>query len=573
MVLSSEEAIRLIKEPANPAKLSRAKTIQKRLNFHAQIVEDKQHCSSYYSDFIAFVGTILKAKDKLDQFEKLLRFPLKTNKVVDEIADEYKKVFNAQNSLKQYTLRTPELTHDFQQYLESIRDKDFWESKVFSSMLTAINSIVVIDMAAEPSADIKPYPSIVDIDCVVDLATSPKDGKIEYLIFNDGNGLTIVLDDQFYRAYKKRDGSDEYVRIVENPHSLGFTPAKYMWEDVLDNRNQDVKHSPIASILEDLDWYLFFETAKKSLDLYAAYPIYWAFKDRSCDFTPKGGTQCRSGFVHNSNGEREPCPACEKQSFLNGPGSFVRPPMPKTKEQPELREPIGYVSADTDSLDYNVGESKRLKASIIEAATGKMDFTQLSKEAMNEDQIRSQFEAQTNILTYLAENYEKINKWTVDTIGKLRYDSDYLGSSINYGTEFYLKSIEEVTDEYKVARDSGLPTYILLSKRNQIEELQNKNNPSERERNNVLKFLEPYPDYNINSLISLGIRELDFFGFITKVNFVTLINDFELKHGSIVEWGSALNFEVKIERIKKILNDYVREKFKQPEPAKQTADS
>jgi hypothetical protein len=514
--------------------------------------------------YLDWVSEILQAKDKLKQFKKLLKFPLKTNKVVDKIADEYKKLFHAQNSLKQYQFKNSDLVQDFQAYLDSIGEKDFFESKVFSAMLTAINSIVVIDMDAEPSFEPNPYPLIVDIESVVDCVTTKRDATFEYLIYRDVNDSIIAIDDEYYRRYEKVINSDEYYLSVENPHDLGYTPAKYMWDDALDNSNLDIKHSPIASILEDLDWYLFFETGKKNLDIYAPFPIYWSYKSRLCNFRNEEGNECTSGY-HILGGKREECPACAKSKNLNGPGSFVTVPMPQSKEQPDLREPIGVVPADTDSLSYNVDEVKRLKAEIIETATGKIDASLLSKEAINEDQVKSQFEAQTNVLTYLAENFEKIHTWVIDTIGKLKYGDLYIGCSINYGSEFYLKTLSEVTKDYKDAKSSGLPNYILLSKKSLIEELQGKDNPSEKERMHVLKYLEPYPDYTIQELNSLGIKEIDFEGFVLKVNFATLVAEFELEYGSLTEFGSLIEFKTKIERIKTILNGYVK-RFKKPEP-------
>jgi len=46
--------------------------------------------------------------------------------------------------------------------------------------------------------------------------------------------------------------------IAEVKHALGYTPARMLWSDKLQDENYINKRSPITDILADLDWYLFF---------------------------------------------------------------------------------------------------------------------------------------------------------------------------------------------------------------------------------------------------------------------------------------------------------------------------
>lgn len=559
MILSRAQAIERIKHPKNAANLDRARNQEARLKFHAQIAESELYASSYYKDFLAFADGILTASDKRTIFRKMLSFPIQTNDLIDTIADEYSKVFNAQDSYVGFKFEDSQTTQDFIEYLAEHNDKEFWQRDVFNAMLTAINSIIVIDLEQEQDDETpEPYYYLLSIDRVVDVEVN-REGEIEYLIFREGVEKYIVIDKQSYRVFYRSD--DKFRLVVDNAHNLGDAPARFMWSDNLEPSNPIVKQSPISSILSRLDWFLFLLTSKQCLDIYASFPIYWHY-DSKCEVSG-----CKSGYIQRdypdgSNGLTR-CPSCEKNSLV-GAGSVIGVPPPRNNDSPDLKNPVGIVPAETKSLEYNVGEVERIENKLIEIATGKMISP--TKQQLNEKQVASQYESQTNILGYIAQNFASAQKWVYETTAKLRYGDLFVSASVNNGTRFYLQTQGEVTKEYEDSRASGLPVYILQSQRNQINELQSKNNPTEKERLEILKFLEPYQDSTPKELLDLGVKESDPDGFLLKINFTKFINQFELDYGNIVEFGSAIEFKTKIERIQTILDMYVKETSKASVP-------
>lgn len=554
MILSNKDAKELIKHPTCSVHLSRAKFQESRLRFHAQVAEQELYASSYRMRYREWVDSVITASDKRVQFEKMLTYPLKSNEVVDSIADEYAKVFNSQNSYIGFDFTDSALTQEYEEYSKGY--EHFWRKDVFSAMLTAINSIVVIDMS--PEEDSKPYYYLLSIDRVIDVRCD-KDGVIEYLIFRDGERI-VCIDENSYKVFTKR--GEDYVFKFSNPHDLGYAPAAFMWNDTLSNDNPYIKQSPISAILGDLDWYLFQVTAKRCLDIYAAYPIYWSFKDK-CKVA-----ECTGGWIKNpevtvATGEYgyRRCPSCEKNSIV-APGSHLGIDPPRSSDAPNLREPAGIISVDRQSLDFNVEETDRLKNEIIKTATGKLDEKSRTTGPINEDQVHSNYESQTNILMWIAGNFEKIHKFVIDTTAKLMYQDRYVGCTVSYGTDFYLQDQATVTTEYQEAVDAGLPMYILQAKRNQVDELQSKNNPNERQRIYILRQLEPYQDISFATLQQM--QGIDQNKFAIKLNFSTFVNRFELEHGNIVEWGSKLEFKTKIERINQEFEKYVKESTPEP---------
>lgn len=554
MILSNKDAKELIKHPTCSVHLSRARFQESRLRFHAQVAEQELYASSYRMRYREWVDSVITASDKRVQFEKMLTYPLKSNEVVDSIADEYAKVFNSQNSYIGFDFTDSALTQEYEEYSKGY--EHFWRKDVFSAMLTAINSIVVIDMS--PEEDSKPYYYLLSIDRVIDVRCD-KDGVIEYLIFRDGERI-VCIDENSYKVFAKR--GEDYVFKFSNSHDLGYAPAAFMWNDSLSNDNPYIKQSPISAILGDLDWYLFQVTAKRCLDIYAAYPIYWSFKDK-CKVA-----ECTGGWIKNpevtvATGEYgyRRCPSCEKNSIV-APGSHLGIDPPRSSDAPNLREPAGIISVDRQSLDFNVEETDRLKNEIIKTATGKLDEKSRTTGAINEDQVHSNYESQTNILMWIAGNFEKIHRFVIDTTAKLMYGDRYVGCTVSYGTDFYLQDQATVTAEYQEAVTAGLPMYILQAKRNQVDELQSKNNPNERQRIYILRQLEPYQDISFAVLQSM--QGIDPNKFAIKLNFTTFVNRFELEHGNIVEWGSKLDFKTKIDRINQEFEKYVKESTPEP---------
>jgi hypothetical protein len=565
MALSNDQVIKLIKTPINAPNLKKAIDHESRLKFHTNVITDTHLISNtgdkpesikdlpYYTIFLTWVKTILKAPDKYEQFKRLLVFPLKTNEIVDDISDEYVKIFNAEDSFVHIEFKDDALKSDFSEFLDSINIEEFWHDDCFNAMMKAINSIIIVDMPQIQESDWpEPYVYLIDINKVIDYKQNQK-GDFIYLIFKVKDDYVAVFDEEFYRLYHKE--GDSYMLMIQSPHDLQYCPAKSFWSDTVDNLNPINKHAPLSSNLGRLDWQLFFETAKESLDIYAAYPIYWAYES-TCDYKDQDGNPCVEGNIISLNDQDKiigKCPICASK-LLVGPGSLIEAPLPIENVTLQV-PPAGIIPIERQSLDYNVQETDRLRAQIIAGATGKNKLIQ--NTAINQDQVQSQFENQTNILNWIARNFEKAHKWTIDTLGKLRYGDSYGGSSVYYGSSWYLQSVDDAIQEYSKSKAAGMPAYILAVKMAKIEHIQSKNNYIEKNRLEIMRYLEPYPLLTLNDLKNLGIDVTDPKGFLLKANFYTFVSQFELEYGSILEFGSALELKTKIDKIKAKLLEYV----------------
>ena len=537
---------------------------QNRIRFHAQ-TELSASLAQPTADFLAFVSNLIP-HDKFKLFKEMFRYPLKTNEVTGICFDKLSRVFDGRNPAFEYDFASPEDRDDWEDYRRSrLHEPEIWHTEGWERFKTDINSVLVVDLPEHQDGERpEPYFYWLPIDCVLDWDGHGDD--LDHIVFTTDHDKRIaVIDDTSYRIYTRDAGRNIGSLVSEHPHGLGFCPARFFWQDAISLRDPYIKQSVLTKELESLDWYLFFHISKRHLDLYGSYPIYSGY-EQSCDFSnAENGDYCDGGYLKNKQGYYKldtaglpcRCPKCGDKRIA-GVGSFVEVPIP-VEGQPDLRNPVQMLSVDRSSLDYNVTEEERLKDDIIASVVG-MQEEQMSTQAVNESQVRATFESQSTILNRVKKGFEAAQKFVDDTICRLRYGASFSGSVINYGTEFFIYSASELRERYKTAKESGASESELDALQNQIIETEYRTNPAKRHRLMLLSELEPYRHMTRDEMLTL-YRE----GVVTsdelrlKLNFMALIRRFERENTNILEFGSAIPYERKIEIIKATLDGYAKE--------------
>lgn len=564
MAISYDDIRKRLRENRRGATVSKAVRHQNRIRFHAQ-TELSASLAQPTADFLAFVSNLIP-HDKFKLFKEMFRYPLKTNDVTGICFDKLSRVFDGRNPAFEYDFASPEDRDDWEDYRRSrLHEPDIWHTEGWERFKTDINSVLVVDLPEHQDGERpEPYFYWLPIDCVLDWDGHGDD--LDHIVFTTDHDKRIaVIDDTSYRIYTRDAGRNIGSLVSEHPHGLGFCPARFFWQDAISLRDPYIKQSVLTKELESLDWYLFFHISKRHLDLYGSYPIYSGY-EQSCDFSnSENGDYCDGGYLKNKQGYYKldtaglpcRCPKCGDKRIA-GVGSFVEVPIP-VEGQPDLRNPVQMLSVDRSSLDYNVTEVERLKDDIIASVVG-MQEEQMSTQAVNESQVRATFESQSTILNRVKKGFEAAQKFVDDTICRLRYGASFSGSVINYGTEFFIYSASELRERYKTAKESGASESELDALQNQIIETEYRTNPAKRHRLMLLSELEPYSHLTRDEMLTL-YRE----GVVTsdelrlKLNFMALIRRFERENTNILEFGSAIPYERKIEIIKATLDGYAKE--------------
>ena len=564
MAISYDDIRKRLRENRRGATVSKAVRHQNRIRFHAQ-TELSASLAQPTADFLAFVSNLIP-HDKFKLFKEMFRYPLKTNEVTGICFDKLSRVFDGRNPAFEYDFASPEDRDDWEDYRRSrLNEPEIWHTEGWERFKTDINSVLVVDLPEHQDGERpEPYFYWLPIDCVLDWDGYGDD--LDHIVFTTDHDKRIaVIDDTSYRIYTRDAGRNIGSLVSEHPHGLGFCPARFFWQDAISLRDPYIKQSVLTKELESLDWYLFFHISKRHLDLYGSYPIYSGY-EQSCDFSnAENGDYCDGGYLKNKQGYYKldtaglpcRCPKCGDKRIA-GVGSFVEVPIP-VEGQPDLRNPVQMLSVDRSSLDYNVTEEERLKDDIIASVVG-MQEEQMSTQAVNESQVRATFESQSTILNRVKKGFEAAQKFVDDTICRLRYGASFSGSVINYGTEFFIYSASELRERYKTAKESGASESELDALQNQIIETEYRTNPAKRHRLMLLSELEPYRHLTRDEMLTL-YRE----GVVTsdelrlKLNFMALIRRFERENTNILEFGSAIPYERKIEIIKATLDGYAKE--------------
>ena len=561
-----------IAERRNGATLDRAKLHQNRIKFHTVkrvTTFNSPYISLPLTQFLSMVENVLP-HDKFVLFKTLFRYPVKTNEITDVCFDKLSRIFDGRNPAFNYQFASPEMREDWETYRqEKLHEPEVWATKGWEFFKTEINSVLIVDVAREQRGDRpEPYFYWLPIEDVLAYRADPTTGQMDYIAFRRP-GRVIVLDDASYRSWIDRDGTGqvEGEPEFEAAHDLGYCPARFFWNVPLSLEDPDVKESPLSCVLESLDWFEFFHISKRQLDLMGAYPILSGY-EQSCDFTnAENGDYCDGGFLRDKQGryKLDPagllmrCPKCGNKRII-GAGSFVEIPVPNTDEgQPDLKNPVQMLTVDRNALDYNVDEQKRLREEIITAVVGQDEIV-TDRDAFNEQQVRANFESVTTVLNRIKKGFEAAQQWVDSTCCRIRYGRYFLSAKVNYGTEFYLYSPDELRERYKAAREAGTPEAELDMMLNQILETEYRNDPTQLRRMLVLAELEPYRHLTrqeATDLFEKGMMPED--DFRVKMNFPAFVRRFERENTNILEFGSAIPFAAKIKAISTELARYAGE--------------
>ena len=594
MALSVEEIRKRASEQRQRQTITLAVMHQNRIRFHGEVIPSTPALTSWLyrggkgmggaaglapllagregvaqalTDFMAMVENIIP-RDKFQTFKTLFRFPVLTNELLDVCYEKLSRIFEGRNPAFSYQFLATEQRDDWEWYRqERLHEQTIWQTKGWDFFKTQINSVLIIDLPEEQEAGDRypqPYFYWLPIRDVIDFRANPTTGEMRYIIFRQDEDKIAAFDDEYLRVFKGDKGEvGELLREVR--HDLGYCPARFFWDEPMSLERPDVKKSPVTKELDRLDWYLFYAISKRHLDTYGSYPIYWGY-EQSCDFhNDETGDFCDGGFLkdrqqhwkYDNNGLLMPCPVCS-QKRITGAGSFVEVPVPGDG-QPDLSNPVGMLAVDRSSLDYNGEEEKRLRSDIITAIVGTNEEI-TTRDALNEQQILANFESQSTVLQRVKKGFEAAQTFVDSTCCRLRYGKGFVSCSINYGTEFYLFTSDELRERYKKAKEAGMSEADLDALLQQIIETEYRHNPQQMQRMIILSDLEPYRHLTRNEVQSRYDKQLvSLDELMIKRNFADFIRRFERENMNIITFGENIDYDKKIQAIKERLADYAKE--------------
>lgn len=573
MALDRERVKEEILRPSKRAIIQKAVAQQDWIKFHTDTNLDAV-MSIPFMKFKNFVKSQLP-EDKFLTSMNNLKFPLPTNRITENVFVKLSKIFDGRNPAFNYQFHNTQERDDWEWYRQEVLDEPrVWSQKAWRYFQTEINCVMVVDMPlVEDASDRYPQPYLyfVPISEVISYEVNLLTKNMNWIIFKSDNRV-VVIDDASYRTFAY-EGTQLGELLSDNPHNLGYCPARFFWNEPLSLSVPDVKRSPLSKELSALDWYLFKSLGVKHLDTYASYPIYSAYEEE-CDYSDKDGNICHKGHLQKPDGSYLTdiegnlvlCPICHGKKQLAGAGSFINVPIP-TEGQPDLRKPVDITTIDKQSLDYNVGELNRLETNIVNSCVG-VDNTILNETSLADKQVDATFESKDNVLNRTKSGFEEAQEWVDTTICLLRYGSAFISASVNYGNEFYTLTPEVLQKRYNEAKEGGASESELDALRQQLIETSYRHNPTLMQRMLILKDLEPFvhrTQEQVQALQEKGLISPEVM--MLKADFMGFIRKFERENDNILEFGSKIPYAKKIETIYNTLLDYAKQRAVSPSRA------
>ena len=550
MPLSNEQIKKIVSQSRNQKEIEQGIKHQERLRFHTETILHKNDLSTYYRDFLDWIGSRtydtpeLLAKDKFARIRQLIKAPIQTVELTESIYSRLFRIFSAQDSYFNYRFTDDSLEADWAEY----REDKFWPTMGFQAMQTAIDSVWIAEI---PEVQVSEFPQpvnrLIDIENVIDIKNDAYNNCI-YVVFRFGDFI-YVYDDTSFRVFEA-NGYEIKGEPIEVSHDLGYTPARMFWSEKLKASNLVNKEAPITKELTDLDWLLFHMTSKRYMDVANAYPItitYSADNDYADDKT-----------TDNEQRQEGKKPS---GSDMVGAGSHLEidPPADSAEHDPLQYGPVKIISPDVKTLAWHVEEEIRLIDKIFKAVVG-TDQEVKNEMSKNEMQVNAAFESQLSVLFRVKKNFEVIHKFADSTIAKLRYGERFIECEIDYGTNFFLKDVSDLQEELKEARESGAGIAIIEAINDNIINTKYRDDKGSIVRAEIIDELDPLPNYSLKDVIDIkkngGIDEIDF---IIKSKLSTFVKRFERENVDIVKFGSLGTFSRKIEQIRQEFIKYASE--------------
>jgi hypothetical protein len=244
-----------------------------------------------------------------------------------------------------------------------------------------------------------------------------------------------------------------------------------------------------------------------------------------------------------------------KGDKLIGPGSVITVPVPMEGQPDLMTNPLAWIAPPVETLQFHVTEDERLTDYIYRTSVG-IDGEQKNDQAKNEKQVLASFENQSTIRRRIATNFEKIQSFAEKVIIFLRYGED-VTVSIDYGSKFFLKTAEDLTEERESVRGDEIITDAINT---EMIETKFRNDSGGKIRAQVLNDLDPLPGKDIEEIIKIkNAGGIDDKTFKIKANFMNFVRRFEREQLPIDQFMRSGEYNERVKLINQEFEKYAGE--------------
>ena len=501
-----------------------------------------------------------------EKYQRVLSFfsyPLAITSVSTDMLDDLKRVWNARNANFSVSYPNKRVEEQSSQLLAKLNTRNYIERIGRQALKCQPQNIVVVDKDEKGV----PYYVNVTLDKLIDYKLTPCGHYFKYIIFHHSDGYDeygeykriAFYDDEYYRVVEHRKNA--YKLVIENPHNAGECPARWFIDTPLNSKEETKRFNPLAPVLGSMSEWQQFYTYCFYAEHYGVFPVV-EYAAAVCE-----DEYCINGKVSVplENGDMSTptdCPTCSRNHF-NGAGTAIKINMAIDNDENDARGYFRFISPPTANLEYENNKQQQRENFIKVNVTGFNDM--MNKEAVNADQVRSLMEDRKKPLLKIAMMMNRLHKWMVKMVNKLAYDVDVMVHA-NYGTEWFLLTEAEVQKLFEQAKLIGLPESEIDQLYKLLVETKYKNDPHLVRKLIIENNLNPAPYNTLEECykkVEMGVMTQD--DLYIKANFTKFVNKFERENGSLVDFGSELTMDSKINIIYNTFLNYVKDETEERE--------
>ena len=565
MDLEKNQLKKIIQNPKNRTLLNEACFHEQRLKMHLDTRITKPSDNIAFEGWLKYIADIAQNDEKFELFQQLIKYPLVSTSLTNNIYRRFKKVFYGADSRKDFVFKNDNNKTDFLSYISKY--KTYFVEQGFKYFKLCPDGFMCIDYPTEQEGNLpEPYMQFIDIKNVHDACVN-NDASVNYIIIDIGNEKYKLIDSVKFAIVDNKgnfvldDEGEEKVLY----HNLGYTPVRQFWTSNINNSNPFLKDVPLNSSLGELDFLISADVGKENVDLYAKFPFLSVLEDdetyedyeqtENVDTNLTGNAEAGYNYrgvnVNNNNNY-----VIDGNNSYNGlePNYFNRPYQNKDKKsmrlagtivsrrppkegETDIPTPLEIITPDTAILEHLISDIEYRENKIYQNTVGSPQQTEGNNQAKNEKQVQSQYEGQLDVILDIKKNFEALEEWCLKTIALMRYEGEDVVININYGTRFFLKSVDELEQELQTAKEVGASEGFILSLIEEIIDTKYKNSPSEAKKQKILLALDPFPSMSIMDIAELlkaGIP-IDTDDLTLKTNFGSLIGELERMRNTELE--------------------------------------
>jgi len=555
MLLNESQVIKLIKSKSNQLGVMQAYESRLKVMSEPLFFRELESETGWSEIKLAIRNSI--TPEKYQRVLQYFSYPLAIVSISDDILEDLNRVFNGRNA--NFSIQYPNKRAEAQatELLYRVNTRKYVETVGRRAFKCKPQTIVVVD---KDSMGI-PYYVTVELDKLIGYQLSECKSKFQYIIFHHSHGSDEMgdykriafYDDEYYRVIEIRD--KKYSLILESPHNLGYCPARWFVDDALNTKDDVKRYAPLAKVLGSMSEWQQFHAYSYYAEHYGVFPVV-EYAAAVCE-----DEYCVNGMVSEpmENGEMSTptsCRTCSANKF-SGAGTAIKINPKIDNDENDVSGYFRFISPPTGNLEFEQTKQDGRENFIKVNTTGFNDM--MNKEAVNADQVRSLMEDRKKPLLKLAGICNRLHKWLVETCVKLAIDAD-VKVHANYGTEWFLLTEAQLQELFVGAKAAGMPESEIDQIYKLLIETKYKGDPQTVHKLMIENNLNPAPYSTVEECYKKkeqGVMSSE--DLYIKANFTKFVSKFERENGSIVEFGTDITFQQKIDIIYNTFKNYVKD--------------